>query len=60
MWVYTCSKGNFFIILHIIGGMMAAGIARAVLIKTAKGHGIFPEIKDEDEKDEKEESKKNK
>lgn len=58
MWVYTGSKGNFFIILHIIGGMMASGIARAVFIKTAKGHGIFPEITEDDDKAEQEVTKK--
>ena len=46
-WVYLSSKGNIFIALHIIGAMIASGVARAVLIKTVSAVGIFAELDEE-------------
>jgi hypothetical protein len=53
MWIYTGAKGNLFIALHIIGAMMASGVARAVFIKTAKAHGIFADIEEDEVEDRK-------
>jgi nucleoside-diphosphate-sugar epimerase len=46
------SKGNIFIALHIIGAMIASGVARAVFIKTVSAVGIFAELDEESESEE--------
>ena len=48
-WYYSSSKGNLFMMLHIIGISLTAGITRAVFIKTAKPHGIFGGLDEEDD-----------
>ena len=50
-WIFNSGKGNLFMMLHIIGTMMGAGMARAVFIKTAKAEGFFGGV-DEDSDDE--------
>jgi hypothetical protein len=52
VWVYVGSKGNIFIALHIIGAMIASGVARAVFIKTVSAVGIFAELDEESESEE--------
>ena len=55
-WIFATAKGNLFMMLHIIGTMMATGMARAVFIKTAKANGFFDgvdELSDKEEEPEK-------
>ena len=52
-WLFSSAKGNLFMMLHIIGTMMATGMARAVFIKTAKAEGYFGGCEDTDDEDEK-------
>ena len=40
-WYYSSSKGNLFMMLHLIGISLAGGLSRAVFIKTAKPYGIL-------------------
>ena len=48
-WYYSSSKGNLFMMLHIIGTSIGAGMTRAVFIKTAKKEGIFGGLDEEDD-----------
>ena len=48
-WFYSSSKGNLFMMLHIIGISMGAGMTRAVFIKTAKTNGVFGGLDEEDD-----------
>ena len=65
-WFYSTGKGNLFMMLHIIGTSVGAGMARTVFIKTAKKSGLFDDLEDDDDEgkdskkvvDEKKESKK--
>ena len=40
-WGYTNWIGSVFFILHVVGSSMAAGMIRAVFIKTPKASGWF-------------------
>ena len=51
-WIFATAKGNLFMMLHIIGTMMATGMARAVFIKTAKANGFFDGVDEESDKEE--------
>lgn len=58
-WIFNSGKGNLFMMLHIIGTMMGAGMARAVFIKTAKAEGFFGGVdEDSDDEDDSKDSKK--
>ena len=48
-WFYSSGKGNLFMMLHIIGTSIGAGMARAVFIKTAKATGVFGGLDEEDD-----------
>lgn len=47
-WIYTSSKGNLFLVLHIMGSMLGIGMTRAVFIKTAKAT-LFGGLDEEDD-----------
>ena len=48
-WYYSTSKGNLFMMLHIVGTSLGAGMTRAVFIKTAKPLGVFGGLDEEDD-----------
>ena len=51
-WIFATAKGNLFMMLHIIGTMMATGMARAVFIKTAKANGFFDGVDEASDQEE--------
>lgn len=50
-WFYSTGKGNLFMMLHLVGTGVGAGMARAVFIKTSKNTGLFDDLEDSDDDD---------
>lgn len=49
MWIYIATKGSIFIMIHIIGAMLSAGVARTVFVKTTRAVGFLGGLDEEDE-----------